>query len=160
MDLPGFPQPSPSDGPLDTDDDSPTLVAGQIVRRRNPDAKGCKSPAIVLSRGRSTHGRSPAGLRVRILNTIVTYYWRTDNDTTPEALETHTQDSQEKAIELVSAAFHLPKVMPALLIGMAPEVQECRVVPAETFLTGAYRFDTDVHRLVIATEVCQLAGVA
>jgi hypothetical protein len=163
--LPGFNYPGPEDGPVDNEG-LPMVVAGVptvpglIIWRRNPDTTDLKSPSIVLSPSRSTYVRSPAGMVSRVINVLVTIFYRSDNTDTAEKAETHDPTTQFLVAETIAAMFHLNPQMPTELTARVPEAEECRVVPAENFIPAAYRNQTDVHRMVIGVQTCQLAGVA
>lgn len=152
LELPGFSTELFETEPAD-------IPPGAILRRINPTAEGCKSPAIILSPTRNARGRSPAGLRTRIVNVIATFYWKPTNTSMAEAAENHHAATQEYCVERVAALFDLPSEMPTMLTALVPEVEECRIVQPDNFIPAAYRNDVDVHRMVIAVEVCQLAGV-
>lgn len=150
LELPGFNVPDPGDGPP-----VPTTppVAGMIVQRKNPEAAGLISPAIVLSPARGERRRSPAGQRVRVINTICTLYFRRDDS------EQVDDEMQVYCSEAISAIFDLPPEFPEILSNLVPEAQESRVVPAEPFVPAVYRYAVDLHRMVISIEICQRAGV-
>lgn len=164
QELPGFNYPESGDGLLD-DDGLPIVqagvkpVAGLIVRRKHPDVSKLTSPVIVISPARSTYARSAAGMAQRNINTLVSFFWRSDNTDTNEKAETHNPETQELIVETVKAMFHLNPQMPISLVAHAPEVEECRVLESDQFIPAAYRNQVDVHRVVISCQTCSVAGV-
>lgn len=129
------------------------VADGSVVARKTPEAAGLDAPAIVISDARERRVRSPAGMRVRDINRIVSFYFdRMD-------AKQKGADQQSYLVESVKAAFDLPITMPTHLVGYVPEAEETRVLSADNFLPPQYRFQVDVHRLLVAVTVCQESGV-
>lgn len=125
----------------------------QILLRRAPILAGLTAPCCVVSPARGTSRPSPAGMRTRIFNSLVTFCFRREDE------EQREVELQQFCIERVEQAFHLPREFPGAMASLVPELQELRVVPAEPFVPSAYRHQVDVHRIAIGAEVCHQSGV-
>lgn len=129
------------------------VADGSVVVRRTPEATGLGTPAIVISDARERRIRSPAGMRARDINRIVSFYFDRMDEKQKGA------DQQSYLVESVKAAFDLPVTMPSFITGEVPEAEELRVLSADNFLPPQYRYQVDVHRILIAVTVCQESGV-
>jgi hypothetical protein len=126
-----------------------------IESRRIANHRDFTSPSIVVAAPRIRSLSSPAGLRFRQLSSIVSVQFVT-RDGNPD----FTQGDQEDTLETIEAAFHLPRTLPAALIAIVPNVMELRVLSSEAYNATGIPYNVDTHRLTIACETWQTAGVA
>lgn len=128
-----------------------------ILNRVNPlaanSADDLRAPAIVVSPYRVERRPSPAGMRQRSIDSLVSVYLLKNSQGQPD------KETQEEITETILAAFDLPREMPVELLGEVPEADECRATTQFEFRETAYPTRMDVHRLIVTVEVCQLAGV-
>lgn len=132
----------------------PGFLKDSIAFRKQGIAADMVDPAIVVTKGPITRLRSPAGMRLRTIEALVSVYWKIDGSGQPD------HEDQEGVIETIMAAFDLPPEMPAPLTAIVPEAQEIRVTNRDEFLETAFPYKADVHRFMVSVEVCQAAGVA